>query len=53
METVERLMKCTECPWAAETPEDCELITENGEVIDLAHIGCPECGGMLAEIEGA
>lgn len=43
----EPLMKCTECPWKAETKEDQELVQDDGSILDLAHVGCPECGGML------
>lgn len=41
------LLKCTECSWCAETPEDGEVILDNGDIISLEHIGCLECGGML------
>jgi len=44
------ILRCTECAWKAETPEDGEMVLDNGEIISLAHVGCPECGGMLTEV---
>lgn len=43
----DKLMKCTECSWRAHTIEDQEYIDDSGDPVSLAHIGCPECGGML------
>lgn len=41
------LLKCSECDWKADTLEDGELVTDDGTIVCLAHVGCPECGGML------